>query len=130
MLERSYTLLPKEALTKERFELPKLESHIQGTKTLVKNFAALVKGINREAKHLIKYFTNDLGVPITVNEGKLMISGKFSEQQLNHSFQNYCQEYVLCHECKKPDTKIIEQANGIKVLKCDACGASKPVKRL
>lgn len=130
MLQRSYNILPKEALNTERFELPKLESFIQGTKTIVKNFSQAIKSINREPKHLIKYLTNDLGLPITFNEGKLVINGKFSEHQLNQSFKNYCDEYVLCHECKKPDTKIIEQPGGIKMLKCDACGASKPVKRL
>ncbi len=130
MLERAYELLPKEALNKERFEMPRLESLIQGTKTVVRNFSQLVKTINRDPKHMMKFFTNDIGVPITLNEGKLLISGKFSEIQLNQSFKSYLEEYVLCHECKKPDTKIIEQPGGIKMLKCDACGASKPVKRL
>lgn len=130
MLQKAHELLPKEALTTERFELPRLESSLQGTKTIVKNFQQVVKTINREAKHLMKFFTNELGVPITFDESKLSINGKFSEAQLNQSFKSYANEYVLCHECKKPDTKIMEQASGVKVLKCDACGASKPVKRL
>lgn len=129
MLDRAYMLLPKNALKKERFEPPKFESHVQGTKTLVKNFSAVLKKLKREEKHLMKFLTNDLAVPITYNEGKILISGKFSSIQLNTVLDNYLNQYVLCHECKKPDTKIIEN-QGIKVLKCDACGAMQPVKRL
>ena len=129
MLERAYMLLPKEALNKERFELPELESHIQGTKTVIKNFSGVVKKIKGAEKDLIKFLTNELAVPITFNEGQLLISGKFLSTQLNKVFQNYLGQYVLCHECKKPDTKIIDM-HGVKVLKCDACGATHPVKRL
>ena len=35
----------------------------------------------------------------------------------------------LCKECGKPDTKFKEM-KGIKMLKCDACGAMTPVKQL
>ena len=130
MLSMAYEKLPKEALSKERFEAPVVESHVQGTKTIVKNFSQLIKALNRDPKHFIKFLTNELGVPITFFEGKLTINGKFYEPQLNQSLKNYLNDFVLCHECHKPDTKIIESTSGIKTLKCDACGASKPVKRL
>lgn len=130
MLAVAYERLPKQALSKERFEAPVFESLVQGTKTIVKNFSAVVRALNREPKHLVKFLTNEFGVPIAFADGKLSISGKFYEQQLNAALKNYLNDYVLCHECRRPDTKIIESPSGIKTLKCDACGASKPVKRL
>jgi len=129
MLTRAYATMPKQALTKERFEIPVIDSLVQGTKTQVKNFAQVIKTIGREEKHVLKFFTKELAVPITSTEGKLQIGGKVSNAQLNEIFQKYVKMFVLCHECQKPDTKIIEQ-HGVKVLKCDACGATSPVVRL
>jgi len=129
MLERAYTLLPKKALTKERFEMPEFESHIQGSKTVIKNFQSALKIIKRDEKHLLKYLTKELAVPITNNSGKLIVNGKFRSIQLNSVLKNYLDQYVLCSECKKPDTKLVE-THGVKIIKCDACGATHPVKRL
>ena len=42
-------------------------------------------------------------------------------------FTAYLKEYVMCQECNKPDTEIIDR-NGVKMLKCTACGALRPVK--
>ncbi|MBI4044577.1 MAG: translation initiation factor IF-2 subunit beta [Candidatus Diapherotrites archaeon] len=130
MLERAYRLMPAQALKKERFELPRLETLVQGTKTIVKNFGPAMKAINREPKHAMKFLTREFAVPISFADGKLLMNGKVSQEMLDKSFKGYLEEYVLCHECGKPDTRILEQQAGIKILKCDACGASKPVKRL
>lgn len=130
MIERAYKLMPAQALKKERFELPRLETLIQGSKTIVKNFGPAMKTINRDPKHGMKFFTREFAVPIAFADGKLAMNGKFSEDVIGKSFKNYIEQYVLCHECGKPDTRILEQQAGIKILKCDACGASKPVKRL
>ncbi|MFH1255742.1 MAG: translation initiation factor IF-2 subunit beta [Candidatus Diapherotrites archaeon] len=129
MLDRAYALLPKEALAKERFEMPRVEAFIQGNKTIIRNFGQIVKALNREERHIIKFITNETAAPATLSDGKVTINSKFSQQQVVKLFDNYLNQYVLCHECGKPDTRFIEQ-HGVKVLKCDACGATKPVKRL
>ena len=129
MLGRLYLSLPEQTKTKERFEMPKVESFVQGQKTIIKNSGAILKAINREEKHLMKFLTKDLAVPVTAAEGRIMLTGKFSETQIRNSVENYIKEYVLCKECKKPDTKFKEM-QGIKMLKCDACGAMTPVKQL
>ena len=129
MLERAYSSLPKHALAKERFEMPSAESHIQGNKTIIKNFSQLVKAINRPEKHIFKFITKETATAATAGEGKLVLNGKFSNEQVNSLFKSYIEQFLLCHECKKPDTRIIEQ-QGVKVIKCDACGAISPLKRI
>ncbi|HIH08291.1 MAG TPA: translation initiation factor IF-2 subunit beta [Candidatus Diapherotrites archaeon] len=129
MLDRAYMSLPKKTVTGERFEIPDVDSHIQGTKTIVKNFSQILKAANREEKHLLKFLTSELAAPITISEGKLLVSGKFSKEQLNKIFGYYFKQFVLCNQCHKPDTHFIEM-QGVKMLKCSACGASYPVKRL
>ena len=129
MLDRLYLSLPKQALAKERFEMPRVDSLIQGNKTIIRNFGQVLKTINRKEKHLFKFITKETATAATISEGKLVLSGKFSRQQVDSLFESYVKQYVLCHECSRPDTHFIEQ-HGVKMLKCEACGAVSPVKRL
>ncbi len=129
MLDRLYLSLPKGALTKERFEMPSVDSIIQGNKTIIRNFGQVIKTINRKERHLFKFITKETGTAATISEGTLILNGKFSQQQVNKLFEYYIKRYVLCQECSRPDTHFIEQ-HGVKMLKCEACGAISPVKRL
>jgi len=129
MLDRLYLSLPEETKTKERFEMPEVKSLVQGPKTFIKNVSVILKAIHRDEKHLVKFITKELGVPTAYAEGRIVITGKFSEKNLNNTIQNYIKQYVLCKECNKPDTKFTE-INGIKMIKCEACGAVTPTKPL
>jgi translation initiation factor 2 subunit 2 len=129
MLDRLYLSLPKQTLEKARFEIPEFESFIQGNRTIVKNFAAVLKIIRREEKHFLKFLTKELATPGSMEEGRLILNGKFLQPQLQSLLKSYVETYVLCHECKKPDTKIAEE-QGVKMLKCEACGAFSPIRKL
>lgn len=129
MLERAYLSIPKKALENERFEIPKAESMIQGSKTIIKSFNNLMKQMKRDEKHFIKYLTKETATGITKSNNQLIINGKVNSFQLNKLVENYFRQFVLCPECGKPDTKVITQ-NKAKLLKCEACGAINPVRGL
>ncbi|MEK6957997.1 MAG: translation initiation factor IF-2 subunit beta [archaeon] len=129
MLQRLYSSLPEKTVSKERFELPVLEVQIQGTKTIIRNFSQAVKTVQREDKHFYKFLTKEIATAMIMDEGKLTLNGKFPQLQISKLFENYLKEYVLCHECHKPDTQIIER-NGVKVLKCTACGAISAIRKI
>ena len=129
MLDRLYLSLPKQALTKERFEVPAIESYIQGSKTIIKNFSSILKLINREEKHILKFITKEIGTACSTSEGRLILNGKFSEKHVTELIHSYIKQYVLCSECNRPDTKFTER-HGVKMLKCEACGAINPVRHL
>lgn len=129
MLDRLYLSLPKGVLTKERFLVPKVDSFLQGRKTILKNFSQLAKDVRRETREMYKYFTKELGVPMAIEAERLLINGKYLPNQLQAVFENYVKSYVLCHECQKPDTHY-EDRNGVKILKCEACGATSKVQPL
>jgi len=129
MVDRLYLSLPKQTLSKERFEMPKAESFIQGNKTFVKNFSAIMKLINRPEKHVLKYFSKETATSVSVDAGRMVLNRKFQEPQIQKLFENYINQFVLCPECKKPDTKVIEK-HDVKMLKCEACGAISSVKGL
>lgn len=133
MLDRVFLSLPEKALSKERFEMPQAESFIQGTKTTIRNFSAIMKAINRDnekaKKHIFKYFTREIGTSAVIEDNKLILNGKFYEAKVNNLLKNYIEQFVLCPECKKPDTHVKEK-QGIKLLKCEACGAISSIKGL
>jgi len=129
MADRLYLSLPKGQTDKERFEMPRLESLIQGKKTFISNFSQALKTIGREERHFYKYITKETASGATIEKGTLVLNGKFGAVQLDKLFTNYVKTYVLCPECGKPDTKISEQ-QGVKIMKCEACGAMGPLRKL
>lgn len=127
MLSRLYSSLPKQTLSKERFEMPVVESFTQGPRTFIKNFESILKTIRRERDQALKVLTKELATAASIEEDKVVLKGKFEQAKIQKVVNYYIQKYVLCSECKKPDTKLLEQ-KGIKVLKCEACGATSSVK--
>ncbi len=130
MLDRLYEALPERTKKHDRFEFPEALSFLQGNKTIIKNFPTIVKAINRDEKHLFKFITKETATAASVDEsGRLVLNGKFYQQQVNDLVKSYFKQFILCPECDRPDTKVIEK-QGIKMLKCEACGAVSAVKGL
>ncbi|MDD3083996.1 MAG: translation initiation factor IF-2 subunit beta [Candidatus ainarchaeum sp.] len=127
MLDKAYLNIPKEALEHSRFEIPKVDSNIQGKKTFVKGITGIIKEMRRDKKHFFKYLTKETATSVTESGQNIIINGKFGAIQLNKIVENYFKQFVICPECGKPDTKIITQ-QGTKQMKCEACGAISPVK--
>ncbi|OIO22014.1 translation initiation factor IF-2 subunit beta [Candidatus Micrarchaeota archaeon CG11_big_fil_rev_8_21_14_0_20_47_5] len=127
MLDSAYEQLPKRTATDERFELPILDTFPQGSKTIVKNFDTALEKIRRKKEEVIKYLSRELAIPISHDGSRLTLNGKINSRLLNEKFSDYVNSHVLCKECKKPDTNIIEE-HGVKVLRCEACGAKSPVR--
>lgn len=127
LLKKAYEEMPKKSLARERFEPPVISSLIQGNKTIIKNFDVITTKLRRKPALLAKFFAKELAVPNTAEGGRLILQGKFSDRVLNERLMNFIGRYVLCKECKKPDTHIVEEG-GVKILVCEACGARSPVK--
>ena len=127
MLEQAYKELPEDTLKKERFEMPKFQVLIQGSKTIVANFSKTIKELHRDEKHALKYFTSQAASATNIDGGRLVLKGVFQSSELQGFLDDYVKRYVLCKECTRPDTKMTEQ-KGIKMLKCTACGAISAIK--
>lgn len=127
MLERAYKSMPEKTLKRERFEMPKVQCFVQGSKTVVSNFSKILNTINRDEKHALKYITKQLATAASIDSGRLVLKGVFSQEQIQRIIEDYIKAFVLCTECGRPDTKIIEQ-KGVKMLKCTACGAIAPLR--
>ncbi len=127
LLEKAQKSIPETARISERFEIPKVAGHIQGSKTIVTNFNAIASAFGRDPAHLLKYLQRELATPAIIDNQRLILGRKLNSELVNHKVQQYAEEFVLCKTCKKPDTKM-EKENKVLVMKCQACGAKNPIK--
>ena len=127
LLEKAEKEMPKSVSEKERFEIPKVRGHIQGNKTIISNFHQIANAINRDVNHMLKYVLRELAAPGALSKTALIIGTKVSASRINEKIKKYVNEFVLCPECGKPDTKIEKEKNFL-FLKCTACGARHVLK--
>ena len=130
LLESAYEKLPKIGEESDRFQIPKIESILQGNQTIITNFSQIAEALRRKPKHLLKYLTREFATPGGFDGTRATFQSKIPFRLMEKKLESYVKEYVLCKECKKPDTKLVRE-DRITFLKCDACGAKfsvKPIK--
>lgn len=129
LLERAIDQLPPEVFESKRFSVPKAYSVIQGNRTFIQNFREIADALNRDPQHLLKFLLRELGTAGNLEGGRAIMQGKFTHYLINERIDDYVQKFVMCHECNRPDTRIIRE-DRIFILKCEACGAKAPLKTL
>lgn len=112
-----------------RFEVPKVEGHIEGVKTIITNFKQITSYIRREPEHLLKFLLKELASPGVIKGDRLILTRKISSSIINEKIRAYVDNYVLCKECKKPDTEILKE-DRLNFIHCLACGAKKPISKI
>ena len=129
LLKRAMEQVPKDVVEKSRFELPKAISKIQGNRTTISNFSKIADHLNRDMKHVMKFFDRELGTNGVLGEQSATFVGRFNTKRINEKIKKYVEEFVLCKECGKPDTKLSKE-DRLTMLKCTACGARRPVRNI
>ncbi|MFN3384178.1 MAG: translation initiation factor IF-2 subunit beta [Archaeoglobaceae archaeon] len=130
LLERALDLLSeKKIVRKERFEIPKVSVAREGVRTILRNLTQIAKTLSRSEDHIYKYLVKSLGTAGIVDNGRLILQGKFTEEEIQKEINEYVKVYVLCKECNAPDTEIVKEGR-VQFLRCMACGAKQPVKNV
>jgi len=111
----------------ERFEIPKIEGHFQGKKTVLSNFFQIASHIRRKPEHFLKFMLKELAASGTRDGDRLILNIKVPSTKINQKIEDYVKEFVLCKECKKPDTELTKQ-DRLGFIHCLACGAKHPVR--
>jgi translation initiation factor 2 subunit 2 len=122
LLDRALEQVPKAVLESSRFQIPEAEAAIVGNRTILRNFRGLASALNREPEHLMKYLLRELGAAGNLEGNQAVFQGKFSRTVINDRIKRYVEEFVICRECGKPDTRL-ERHGRIYMLRCEACGA-------
>ena len=126
LLERAQSKIPKGVLSKERFEIPKVQGLVEGSKTIVTNFLQIASMFHREPQHLLKYLLRELASPGSIDGQRLILGKKVNSSIINDKIERYANDFVICKDCKKPDTQLIREER-ILIMKCTACGAKHPI---
>ena len=127
LLKKAKESLPEIKISKERFEIPKVSGHIQGSKTIINNFTAIAKILGRDQEKLLKYLQRELAAPAQIDGQRLILGRKMNSEFINKKIAEFARDFVICKECGKPDTKIIKDGR-VLFLKCTACGAQHPIR--
>ena len=99
----------------------------EGNKTIITNLNQICSTLRRESAQIVKYLQRELATPATFDGTRLVLGRKVSSELINSKIEQYVQDFVLCPECKKPDT-ILKKQDKILIMKCTACGARHTVK--
>lgn len=126
LLKRAKEKLPSSISKHERFSIPNADVFLEGKTTVFRNFGEIVGVINRDKNEVLAYLLRELGTAGTFDGTRVIFKGRVAREQIEKRIGEYVDDYVLCAECNRPDTRIVKEGR-VMLLECDACGAHRPV---
>ena len=111
-----------------RLSVPDPEGETDGSFTRLTNIAAMADALGREPDHLHRFIQRTFGTNGQFDGNQARYNGSFSISDFDAAVEEYAAEYVLCSECGLPDT-VLAKEDGIDMLRCEACGAFRPVQK-
>ena len=127
-LNRARSMIPKKVFDEyERFVIKKVDLLLEGNRSFIQNFKEISEGLNRDTAHILKFLNRELATRGDYKGGRAIFVGKFNEYLLNSLIKRYCEKFVICPICKRPDTRLVKEGKFL-FLKCDACGAKEAIK--
>ena len=127
LLDEAYSKVKTIKGSEERFKIPKIEGHIEGKKTILTNFFQIASHIRRKPEHFQKFMLRELAASGQREGDRLVLNIKVPSAKINQKIEDYIKEFVLCKECKKPDTELIKE-DRLMFIHCLACGAKHSVR--
>lgn len=127
MLNEAYSKIKPIESSKDRFEIPKVEGHFEGRKTIITNFFQIASYIRRNPEHFQKFMLKELAASGQKEGDRLVLNMKVPSAKTNQKIEQYVKEFVLCRECGKPDTELIKE-DRLSFIHCMACGAKHSVR--
>jgi translation initiation factor 2 subunit 2 len=127
LLENAYKKIKQIESNGDRFEIPKIEGHIEGKKTILTNFLQIASHLRRNPEHFQKFILRELATSGQREGDRLVLNNKIPSTKINSRIEQYTKEFVICKECGKPDTEL-KRENRLTFLHCLACGAKHPVR--
>ncbi|MDD3406747.1 MAG: translation initiation factor IF-2 subunit beta [Methanomicrobium sp.] len=128
LLKQAYSNITEKSGDEGRFQVPEARVYIEGKTTIIENFSDIVSTLRREPDHVMKYLLGELGTSGKIDGSRAVFNGKFDKTQILTLIGKYTEDYVICSECGKPDTRLVKDGR-IITLRCDACGGHRPVRK-
>ena len=128
LLKKAYSNVTEQSESTERFTVPDARVYIEGKTTILENFAEIADVVRRDQDHLMKYLLGELGTAGKIDGTRAIFNGKFESSLINGLVKGYVDDYVICSECGKPDTRLVKD-DRVLLLRCDACCGHRPVRK-
>lgn len=125
-LDRAYENMDEQLNTSnKRFDPPTPQYEIDGNFTVFRNLKSTADYLNRDTRELFTFIKEELATNGSIDGQRGRFKGDFNGKDLENIINEFIDIYVLCTECKSPDTKY-EEVAGVEIVKCTACGATRP----
>ncbi|PVU86168.1 hypothetical protein BB560_006801 [Smittium megazygosporum] len=115
-----------------RYKMPKLLSKIEGKgngiKTVIPNMSEIARSLSRPPEYPTKYFGTELGAQVKFESknDRYIVNGAHSADKLQDLLYGFIEKFVLCGNCKNPETNFVIKDNVI-TKKCLACGKTSSI---
>ncbi len=126
LLARAKELLPPVRTGGERFQVPEPDVMSDGKNTVIRNFQEIASVLRRDPAHVMGHLARELGCPGVLDLPRGVLKSRVSKDQIAQRIREYTEKYVICSECKRPDTHLSKDGR-LTLLICEACGAQRPV---
>jgi len=137
LLDRARDNIPEDISNRSRWRLPAPQILIEGSNTIFRNFNEVVSMMDRDDNHVYQFILNELGTSGSRDGPRARFKGRIPPKRIKSTIANYVNTYIKCGnyvntyikcgQCSAPDTHFIKQER-TTLLKCQACGATRPVK--
>jgi len=110
-----------------RYKMERLQAKIEGKgngiKTVIVNLSNVADQLARPGNYVIKYFGFELGAQTNIDpkDDRWIINGAHDASKLQDYLDGFINKFVLCKECKNPETVINLKDQKI-LMDCKACG--------
>lgn len=126
LLERAYSKIKSLSSSSQRFEIPRPQTYVIGSKTLVNNFVEICNKLNRNPQHVMKFLSKEMATAGNIEGNRAIFQGKFDETTVLNLLRIYSNRFVICPICKKPDTRLQKEKRFLFMV-CEACGARSSI---
>jgi translation initiation factor 2 subunit 2 len=120
--------LPERRDEESRLSIPDPVGETDGAFTRLTNIGEIADALGRPAEHVHRNVQGELGTNGQLEDERARYNGSFSVADFEAAIDEYVIEYVTCTECGLPDTRLTTE-NGVDMLRCEACGAFRPVQK-
>jgi translation initiation factor 2 subunit 2 len=111
-----------------RLQVPDPATQRDGAFTRLTNLAAIADALARDPEHVHRSVQKFLGTNGQFEGDWARYNGRFSGSDFEDALGDYVERYVTCSECGLPDTRLVTE-DRTPMLRCDACGAFRPVSK-
>ena len=127
LLEEAYSKVKQSNTSGERFEIPKIQGHFEGKKTILTNLSQIASHLRGQPEHFQKFLLRELATQGQIEGDRLIFNNKVPSAKINQKIEQYTKEFVICKECGKPDTEL-KKEDRLTFINCLACGAKHSVR--